>query len=54
MKQQIGVFLQMVVLSALPALIAYQLFFGIPLIVMPACLLAGVLVFSVGTRLREH
>ena len=41
MKHQLGIFLQLVVLSALPALIIYQLQFGIPLIVMPASLLAA-------------
>ncbi len=53
-KHQIGFFLQLVVLSALPALILYQLYFGIPLIVMPACLLAGVILFAAGTHLREN
>ena len=53
MKHQVGVFLQAVVLSALPALILIQLQFGIPLIVMPAALLAGVILFAAGTHLRE-
>jgi len=53
MKQRVGFLLQLFVLSVLPVLIAYQLYFGFPLIVMPACLLAGVAVFFVGTRLRE-
>lgn len=46
--------MQLFVLSALPALILYQLSFGIPLIVMPACLLAGVILFAAGTHLREN
>lgn len=54
MKHQIGFILQLLVLSALPALIIYQLQFGIPLIVMPACLLAGVILFAAGTHLREN
>ncbi len=45
--------MQLPVLGFLPALIIYQLTYGIPLIVMPAMLLAGVVVFSIGTRLRE-
>lgn len=53
MKQQIGMLIQLIVLGALPALIVYQLTFGIPLIVMPASLLAGGVLFSIGTRLRE-
>ena len=54
MKHQLGVFLQLFVLSALPALVLYQLQFGIPLIVMPASLLAGVILFAAGTHLREN
>ena len=54
MKHQIGFCLQIFVLSALPALILYQLQFGIPLIVMPAALLAGVILFAAGTHLREQ
>ena len=54
MKHQLGLFLQLFVLSALPALVLYQLQFGIPLIVMPACLLAGIILFAAGTRLREQ
>lgn len=53
MKQQIGMLLQLSVLGFLPALILYQLYFGIPLIVMPALLLVGVILFAIGTQLRE-
>jgi len=53
-KNQIGFFLQLVVLSALPALVLFQLQFGIPLVVMPACLLAGIILFAAGTHLRER
>ena len=53
MKQQIGFFLQLLVLGALPALIYYQLTIGFELIMMPACLLAGVILYTIGTRLRE-
>lgn len=53
MKQQIGMLLQLFVLAALPVLIYFQLTFGFRLIVMPTCLLAGVVLFTIGTRLRE-
>ncbi len=53
-KHQLGVFLQIFVLSALPALIFYQLQFGVRRFVMPAGLLAGVILFAAGTRLRER
>ncbi|MEZ6125259.1 MAG: hypothetical protein R3C49_19090 [Planctomycetaceae bacterium] len=51
--KHVGFFLQLFVLGALPALILYQLSFGIPLVVMPTCLLVGVILFTLGTRLRE-
>ena len=54
MKHQLGMFLQLVVLSVLPALILYQLYFGLELIVMPVCLLVGVVLFAAGTHLREN
>lgn len=53
MKQQIGMLMQLVVLGGLPALIYFQLNFGFRLLVMPVCLLAGILIFAIGTRLRE-
>lgn len=52
-KQQLGFLLQLGVLGFLPALVVYQLYFGIPLIVMPAMLLAGIVVFIIGMKLRE-
>ncbi len=45
--------MQLFVLSVLPVLIAFQLYFGFPLIVMPMCLLTGIVLFFVGTRLRD-
>lgn len=45
--------MQLSCLVFLPMLILWQIDFGIPLIVMPACLLVAVVVFLVGTRLRE-
>ncbi|MFY9252935.1 MAG: hypothetical protein WAO83_05750 [Fuerstiella sp.] len=53
MKQQIGMLLQLLVLGALPALIYFQLVYGVRLLVMPISLMIGVVVFAVGTTLRN-
>lgn len=53
MKQQIGFLMQLFVLGGLPVLIFFQLMYGFRLIVMPTCLLAGIVLFTIGTRLRE-
>jgi len=53
MKHQIGVTLQFVVLVFLPLLILWQLEFGFRLIYMPALLLLGIVIFTLGTQLRE-
>jgi hypothetical protein len=53
MRQHIGFLLQLGVLTFLPLLILWQLNFGFRLILMPACLVAGMVVFGIGTRLRE-
>lgn len=53
MRHQVGFALQLVVLMFLPLVIGWQLFFGFPLIAMPACLLVGICVFSVGHVLRR-
>jgi hypothetical protein len=53
MRRQIGFLLQLVVLTLLPMLILWQLDFGIPLIVMPALTVVGIVVFYIGHRLRE-
>ncbi len=45
--------MQFLVLVFLPLLIIWQLNFGFPLIYMPGLLLAGMIVFGLGTRLRE-
>ena len=45
--------LQLAVLGALPVLVVYQLIYGFRLIVMPASLLAGIIIFTLGTKLRE-
>ena len=53
MKQQIGFLMQLFVLTLLPMLILFQLNFGIQLIVMPVALVIGIVLFSIGARLRE-
>ena len=53
MRQQIGFFLQLLVLMFLPLVIGWQLFFGFKLIVMPASVLVATAVFSVGQLLRR-
>jgi hypothetical protein len=46
-------FLQLITLGILPAIVVFQLYYGFRLIVMPASLLAGIILFSIGTALRE-
>ena len=53
MKHQIGVALQFLVLVFLPLLIIWQLEFGFELLYMPGLLLVGILLFTIGTQLRE-
>ena len=53
MRQQVGFVLQLLVLMFLPLVIGWQLFFGFPLIAMPACVLVAIAVFSVGQALRK-
>jgi hypothetical protein len=53
MKQHIGMGMQLLVLVFLPLLILWQLEFGFPLLYMPGLLLVGIIVFTIGTRLRE-
>jgi len=53
LRQQIGFVLQLMVLMFLPLVIGWQLFFGLPLIAMPASVVAAVGVFSVGQLLRK-
>lgn len=52
-KHQLGVGLQFFVLVALPMLIIWQLEFGFRLLYMPGLLLLGILIFAIGTQLRE-
>ena len=53
MKQQLGFLMQLFVLAMLPVLIVFQLLFTIRLIVMPVSLIIGIVLFSIGARLRE-
>lgn len=52
-RQQVGFVLQLLVLMFLPLIIGWQLFFGFPLLAMPACTLIGVVVFAIGQALRK-
>ncbi len=53
MRHHIGMLLQFAVLVFLPMLIVWQLNFGYRLVVMPACTLVGIIVFVIGTKLRD-
>lgn len=53
LRQRIGFVLQLLVLMFLPLVIGWQLFFGFPLLMMPAATLAGILVFTLGHYLRR-
>lgn len=53
MKHQIGMLMQLVVLAGLPVLIYWQLIYGFRLVIMPSLTLVGIVVFYIGTRLRE-
>jgi hypothetical protein len=53
MAHHLGIALQFAALVCLPVLMIWQLSFGLPLLVMPIGLLAGMLAFGLGTRLRE-
>lgn len=52
LRHYIGIGLQFIVLVFLPLMILWQLNFGFELIYMPMLLLAGVIVFGIGTKLR--
>ncbi len=53
MRHRLGMGLQFLVLIFLPMLIIWQLEFGFPLIYMPSLLLLGIILFTIGARLRE-
>ena len=54
MLHHLGIALQIFVLAAMPMLIAYQLMFGFNLIIMPTCTVIGIVMFSIGSWLRER
>lgn len=53
MRHRIGTGLQFLVLVFLPMLMIWQLEFGFPLLYMPGLLVVGIIVFTIGTQLRE-
>ena len=53
MRQRLGFVLQLMVLMLLPMLIGWELFFDMPLIVMPSALLVAIVLFTLGNRLRQ-
>jgi hypothetical protein len=53
MRRQLGFYMQFSMLVFLPMLVLWQLEYGFNLIWMPVLLLVGVVLFIVGTRLRE-
>ena len=53
MRRSIGFLIQLIVLSLLPMLVLWQLAYGFPLIWMPGLLLLGIVLFTIGHRLRE-
>lgn len=54
MLHHLGILLQITAMTGLPLVILYQLNFGFRLTVMPICTVAAIIVFFVGTRLREY
>ena len=54
MLHHLGILLQIVAMTGLPLVILYQLNFGFQLTIMPICTVAAIIVFFVGTRLREY
>lgn len=53
MRHHLGILLQILALAWLPLLIVYQLILGFQLLVMPICTVIGMVLFWIGTRLRE-
>jgi hypothetical protein len=53
-RNALGFMLQMAVLMFLPLVIGWQLFFGFPLLAMPAATLAAIVLFSLGHNLRQR
>ncbi len=53
MRHHLGFLLQLLVLGILPVLVYWQLCNGFELIWMPSLLTTGIVMFWLGTRLRE-
>jgi hypothetical protein len=53
LKQQVGFGLQFLVLTATPLISWWQIQFGFSLIWMPGLLACSVVLFWIGTRMRE-
>lgn len=53
MTRHIGFLLQLAVLALLPMLILWQLMYGFRLVVMPSLTLVGIILFTLGQKLRE-
>ena len=53
LKHNLGFLLQFLVLTATPLISWWQLQFGFKLIWMPGLLLVSIVLFWIGTRLRE-
>ncbi len=53
LKHNLGFLLQFIVLTATPLISWWQLQFGFKLIWMPGLLLVSIVLFWIGTRLRE-
>jgi hypothetical protein len=52
MKHYLGISLQFITLVFLPLLVIWQLNFGFDLIYMAGLLLLGIVLFTIGTKLR--
>ena len=54
MKHQIGMFMQLATLALLPVLLYWDISFGLShYLIIPMVLLLAMIMFSVGTKLRE-
>lgn len=53
MLHHLGILLQIAAMTGLPLVILYQLNFGFQLTIMPICTVTAIVVFFIGTRLRE-
>ena len=53
MRHHLGISLQIIALIGLPLLILDQLIIGFRLLAMPICTVIGIVIFWIGTRLRE-